>query len=137
MALQLGALRDALIDAGAKPELAGKAAEELAAYDDQFDALEHVISEQFAEADRRMGARFAEVDRRFTEVDRRFTEVDHRFIEVDQRFAGLDTRLARLEEPMDGRFGQLDERFQRVYRMLGVVIVLLAGVLGRVLFIHG
>jgi DNA repair exonuclease SbcCD ATPase subunit len=116
MALQLGALRDALIDAGAKPEIAGKAAEELAAYDDQFEALERVISERFAEADRRAGARSAE---------------------VDQRFAGLDTRLARLEERMDGRFGQLDERFQRVYWMLGVVIVLLAGVLGRLLFIHG
>ena len=31
MALQLGALREALIDAGASPEKAGKAAEEVAA----------------------------------------------------------------------------------------------------------
>ena len=33
MALQLGALRDALIDAGAKQEKADKAAEELAGYE--------------------------------------------------------------------------------------------------------
>ena len=33
MALQLGALRDALIEAGASAEKASKAAEELAAYD--------------------------------------------------------------------------------------------------------
>jgi hypothetical protein len=32
MALQLGALRDALIDAGASAEKAGRAAEEMAAY---------------------------------------------------------------------------------------------------------
>ena len=130
MALQLGALRDALTDAGAKPEIAGKAAEELAAYNDRFAALKRVISERFGEADRRMGARFDEVHRWFTEIDRRFTE-------ADRRFPGLDTRLARLEERMDGRFGQLDERFQRVYWMLGVGILLLASVLGRLLFIHG
>ena len=33
MAMQLGALRDALIDAGASPEKAEKAAEELAGYE--------------------------------------------------------------------------------------------------------
>jgi hypothetical protein len=39
MALQLGALRDALIDAGAKPEKADKAAEELAGYERDFAEL--------------------------------------------------------------------------------------------------
>ncbi len=36
MALQLGALRDALIDAGAKIEKADKAAEELAGYENRL-----------------------------------------------------------------------------------------------------
>ncbi len=36
MALQLGALRDALIDAGAKPEKADKAAEELVGYENRL-----------------------------------------------------------------------------------------------------
>jgi hypothetical protein len=36
MALQLGALRDALIDAGASSEKADKAAEELAGYEREF-----------------------------------------------------------------------------------------------------
>ncbi len=36
MALQLGALRAALVDAGARPELAEKAAEEIAEYDREF-----------------------------------------------------------------------------------------------------
>jgi hypothetical protein len=40
MAIQLGALRDALIDAGAKPELAGRASEEMAACDRQFSRVE-------------------------------------------------------------------------------------------------
>jgi hypothetical protein len=40
MALQLGALRDALIEAGASPEKAAKAAEELAAYENRFDGFD-------------------------------------------------------------------------------------------------
>jgi hypothetical protein len=36
MAIQLGALRDALMDAGASPESAAKAAEEVAAYESGF-----------------------------------------------------------------------------------------------------
>lgn len=40
MALQLGALRDALIEAGASQEKADKAAEELAAYETRFDSID-------------------------------------------------------------------------------------------------
>jgi hypothetical protein len=39
MVLQLGALRDALLDAGARPEKADKAAEELAGYEREFAAV--------------------------------------------------------------------------------------------------
>jgi hypothetical protein len=40
MALQLGALRDALLDAGASAEKADKAAEELAAYENRLGGIE-------------------------------------------------------------------------------------------------
>jgi phage shock protein A len=40
MALQLGALRDALLDAGAKPELANKASEEAASYESRLASIE-------------------------------------------------------------------------------------------------
>jgi len=40
MALQLGALREALVDAGASPEKAAKAAEELAGYENRFDGVD-------------------------------------------------------------------------------------------------
>jgi hypothetical protein len=40
MALQLGALRDALIDAGATKEKADKAAEELAGYETRLTGIE-------------------------------------------------------------------------------------------------
>jgi hypothetical protein len=40
MALQLGALRDALIDAGATKEKADKAAEELAGYESRLTGIE-------------------------------------------------------------------------------------------------
>jgi len=44
MALQLGALRDALIDAGAQPEKAAKAAEELAGYENRLSSIEARLS---------------------------------------------------------------------------------------------
>jgi hypothetical protein len=44
MALQLGALRDALIDAGAKPEKADKAAEELAGYENRLAPMDARLS---------------------------------------------------------------------------------------------
>ena len=40
MALQLGDLRDALIEAGATPETAGKAAEEVAGYDNHLASID-------------------------------------------------------------------------------------------------
>ena len=40
MALQLGALREALLDAGASPEKADKAAEELASYENRLAGIE-------------------------------------------------------------------------------------------------
>jgi len=40
MTLQLGALRDALIEAGATPEKAARAAEELAGYDSRLASID-------------------------------------------------------------------------------------------------
>jgi hypothetical protein len=40
MALQLGALRDALLDAGATPAKADKASEEVAAYENRLASVE-------------------------------------------------------------------------------------------------
>jgi hypothetical protein len=40
MALQSGALRDALIDAGARPDKADKAAEELASYENRLAGID-------------------------------------------------------------------------------------------------
>ena len=44
MALQLGALRDALIDAGTQPEKAARAAEELAGYENRLSSIEARLS---------------------------------------------------------------------------------------------
>jgi hypothetical protein len=43
MALQLGALREALIEAGASPEKASKAAEEVATYDADLRLLKWMV----------------------------------------------------------------------------------------------
>ena len=45
MALQLGALRDALAEAGASPELARKASEEVAGYENQLNGIKLELSE--------------------------------------------------------------------------------------------
>jgi len=68
-----------LIDAGAKPEIAGKAAEESAAHDDRFDSFERTMLNKFAEAERSTSERFAESGRVMV-----------------TRFTGLDTRIWRL-----------------------------------------
>jgi len=44
MALQLGSLRDALIDAGASQEKADKAAEELASYENRLGKIERQLA---------------------------------------------------------------------------------------------
>jgi hypothetical protein len=51
MALQLGALREALIDAGASQETASRAAEELAGHEREFTGLRSEISKGFAGVD--------------------------------------------------------------------------------------
>ncbi|MEO8716030.1 MAG: hypothetical protein ABI369_13550 [Acetobacteraceae bacterium] len=104
-------MRDALIDAGARPEIAGKAADELAAYDDQFDGLRLEMREGFASVRHEMCEGFAKVEAWFPALD--------------LKFASLDERFARIEE-----------QFTRVYWMMGVLIVFVAAVLGRLLFIH-
>lgn len=58
MALELGALRNALLVAGASPEKAGKAAEELAAYQIRFDGCET----RLAGFEARVASRFAKVE---------------------------------------------------------------------------
>lgn len=44
MALQLGALRDALIEAGASQDKASRAAEELASYENRLASMENKLS---------------------------------------------------------------------------------------------
>ena len=48
MALQLGALREALIDAGASPEKADRASEELAGYDSDLKLLKWMVGGVYA-----------------------------------------------------------------------------------------
>ena len=71
MALQLRALRDALIEAGASDARAQRAAEELAGYEREFAGIR---------GDMQQG--FAKVDQQFVKVDQQFTKVDQQFAVV-------------------------------------------------------
>jgi hypothetical protein len=64
MALQLGALRDALIDAGASEEKAQRAAEELAGYQSEFGRLRDDMRDGFGKVEQQ----FAKVDQEFALV---------------------------------------------------------------------
>lgn len=77
--------------------------------DDRLDELNGRMKEGFAEVDKR----FADVDERMKEG---FAEVDKRFAEVDKRF-----------EKIDERFEQLNDRFDRIYYLIVMTIVGLAG----------
>ena len=64
MALQLGALRDALIEAGASDARAQRAAEELAGYEREFAGIRGDMQQGFAKVDQQ----FAKVDQQFAVV---------------------------------------------------------------------
>jgi hypothetical protein len=74
VALQLGALRDALIDAGATPDKAERVAEELATYEN----------------------RFAGLDSRLVSIDGRLDRMDGRLDGMDGRLAGLASHIGVL-----------------------------------------
>ena len=76
MAIQLGALRDALVEAGASPATAARASEELANYNSEFTAIREDMRAGFVKADQEMRAGFAQVDARFAQVDARFVKVE-------------------------------------------------------------
>jgi hypothetical protein len=76
MAIQLGALRDALVEAGASPATAGRASEELANYNSEFTAIREDMRAGFVKADQDMRASFAQVDARLSQVDSRFAKVE-------------------------------------------------------------
>ena len=71
MALQLGALRDALVEAGASEQRAREAAEEAAGYEDRLRGI-----------DTRMGA-----------LESRMTALEARITVVEGRLASLAARL--------------------------------------------
>jgi phage shock protein A len=82
VALQLGALRDALAEAGASPDLARRAAEEVAGYEHRFIGVEQKIDA----LDRKLEQRSNQLDRRIDALDGK----------MEQRFAVLDGKLDKL-----------------------------------------
>ena len=71
MAIQLGALRDALVEAGASPATAGRASEELASYNAEFTSIRDDMRSGFAKVD----GGFAKVEGGFAKVDQELTRL--------------------------------------------------------------
>ena len=125
MALQLGALRDALLDAGASEAKAALAAEELAGYENRFDGVERRLDQ--------VAGRLDQVEQRLDHVEQRLDRVERK---VDELRSEMNERFAGLRGEMDLRFAEVAGRLTRVEWMMGTLIVLVLGVLGRLLFIH-
>ena len=102
MALQLGALRDALIEAGASEQRAREAAEEAAGYEDRLRGIETRMTG--------LEARMTGLEARMTVLERRFTSLASRLnmmmavtlailasqVALWMRLADLSAAIARL-----------------------------------------
>ncbi|MBY0333918.1 MAG: hypothetical protein K2X49_24945 [Acetobacteraceae bacterium] len=134
MALQLGALRDALREAGASDELARKASEEVAGYEHRFSGIEQKIEA----LDRKMDQRFAAVD---AKMDQRFAAVDAK---MDQRFAAVDAKMDQRFALIDQRFAVVNTRFAEAHGRINLLtwmvtfnLALTALVLGKLFGVIG
>lgn len=81
MTLQLGALREALINAGASEDMATKAAEEAAGYEPRLAGIET-----------RMGG----IDQRMTAIEARMTTMEANMIVLGGRMGALESRMTMM-----------------------------------------
>jgi hypothetical protein len=81
------------------------------------------------ELNRRVDEGFAKVDKRFEQVDKRFEQVDKRFEQVASREDLAEMKLASREEigEVKAELRHLNERFDRLYYTLLVVMIGLVG----------
>ena len=70
--------------------------------------------------EKRMGARFAQMESRFTLLEGRFNQVDSRFLQVDNRFLQIDDRISQLDAKMSRQFIWL----------VGLIVTILVAVVG-------
>jgi hypothetical protein len=79
----------------------------------------------------RLDERFDKVDERFDhlegEMKAGFAEVDKRFEQVDERFVRLEGEMKAGFAKVDDRFEKLNERFDRIYYLIVMTFVGLAG----------
>ncbi len=78
--------------------------------------------------------------RNWRRYENRFDGIERRLDQIHQK---IDTRVDGLRNDMDARFAEMDARFaelagrlNRTDWMMGTLIVLVLGVLGRLLFLH-
>jgi hypothetical protein len=99
--------------------------------DDRLDELNGRVKDGFASVDKR----FEKVDERFVrlegEMKQGFAKVDKRFERVDEHFVRLEGEMkdgfARVDREIKDGFTQVNERFDRLYYVILVTIVGLAG----------
>jgi chromosome segregation ATPase len=89
MALQLGALREALLEAGATAEKADRASEEAAGYENRLSGIERAMTALEARIDARMTALEAKIDARMTALEARITALEARMTSIEARMTML------------------------------------------------
>ena len=89
------------------PEVAEKAAEDVASYEARIVAIENRIDARFAAFESKLDARFSEFERK-----------------LETRFATMETRQNSLDS-------KIDCKFNSVVWMFGVLLALLLAVVGK------
>ena len=140
MALQLGNLRDALIEAGASEEKARLAAEEVAAYEGQMTAARADIAGLRTYVDQQIAAVRADIAGLRTYVDQQIAAVRADIAGlrtyVDQQIVAVRADIAALRSYVDLRLERVEGRLNLLTWMVGFVIAIQVAMFVK-LFVHG
>jgi len=118
MPLQLGALREALIDAGASPVKADEASEELAIYEHRLGSPELKVEKLAGEVNSLRGEMKGEFNAIRGEMNAIRGEMKGGFQAIEGKFQAADGKTQGLEGKIDGLRSEL-----RVYTLVMSVIV--------------
>lgn len=76
--------------------------QDVALLDRKLDVVVALVRDDVAGLERRMEARFSEIDRKFDAIDRKFEAIDRKFEAMDRKFDAVLAAIAALRPPTGG-----------------------------------
>ncbi|MGH3445140.1 MAG: hypothetical protein ACRDPB_07180, partial [Nocardioidaceae bacterium] len=71
---------------------------------------------------------------KFAGLETKFAGLETKFAGVDGRFVGVEGKIAGVEGKFDAKFEAVESQLRAMRWMIGLMIVLLAAVLGKLIF---